>query len=441
MSDFVILLDNASAKIRSALSIIAQTVEASTVVNAHEGHEGGGEASITNPLPGLTGDAATIDRTIDGLERDQADLLDERRRLEQLLRVLPDAARADLLAQIADVDNQIADLQTQIGDQRVLLEAEFEVLHNTSISDLEAQLANIPNHPAFHIERFAIEQEINRRNELFAAGITEPYFLDELIDMSNSSDPLIRNTFQRVLDGDVTLLSFSEQEASLQDALAYDPGFDPRTEIAVRLPPDDRIRVYKRTVGGLSLGSTGFILLKDGRGESVLVHEVNHAVNAANNLDFVGEHTGDDREAIRSFTTEVRAYDVDNSFETKAGNTASTLESAHPNANRVNIILNDLGYDPAMLEGNQVHIAEAIADVTSGFPPPPATLSDDQIAQIERIYIADHILDHDPATNPVYDEAVERYDETETVRDTINEIILDGVGGNENNGPIEDTTS
>ena len=438
MHDFVSLLDSASSKIRNAMSMMLETVSGA---NGADAHEGASDASITNSIPGLTGDAKTIDSGIDKLEREQADLLDERRRLVEQLRMLPDGARPGILAQIAAVDQRLAEIQPELDTERGLLGDEFVQIHNDTIADLEAQLLSIPNHPAFHIERAAITAEIAQRNDLFNAGITEPYLMDELIDMSNSPDPLVRNTYQRILDGDVTLLTFSEQEASLEDALAYDRDFDPRTEIALYLPPDDRIRIYKKSVGGLSLGDSGFILIKDGKGESVLVHEVNHSLNADSNTDFIGSHTGDDREAIRSFTTEVRAYNVDNTFESDASATASSVSSAHPRADRAQIILNDLGY-PNPPVGNQVHIAEAVQEVTAGFPPPPNPLSDEQIAQIERIYIADHILDHDILTdNPVYDEAVAQYDATETVRDTINEIIIDGAGGIEDNTLPADGTS
>lgn len=448
MADFISLLDNATSKIISAMAMMAQTVTApsptvsnATVIDAHEGHEGEGtDASLANPLPGLTGDARKIDNEIGALEREQADLLEERRMQLAIASVFGagDSARE----RMAEIDERLAEIQTEIDDKNVLLRAEFDQIHNDSIADLEARLAGLPSHPNFSDLRFEIQQEIDQRNELFAAGITEPYHLDVLIDMSNSSDPLERNTFDRVLNGDVTLLSYSDQEATLEEALAFDRNFDPRTEIALRLPPNDRIKIYPRNVGGLSLGDTGFILLKDNQGERVLIHEVNHSINADNNLDHIGTHTGDDREAIRSFTTEVRAYSVDNRYESDAIASASSVAAAHPRANRTNIILNDLGYDPANLVGNQVHIAEAVEEVTAGFPPPPNALSDEQIAQIERIYIADFILDHDIAVdNPIYDEAVAQYDATTTVKDTINEIIVDGVGGIEDNGPPADGTS
>jgi len=431
MSNIILHLNNASSHVRTALSKLSSAGGNNNLNNtdtAGEDHVHD-EGSASYDRPNLPAAAQAIDDRIEGFEDQQIALIAKKERIARRLLSATSPDEIQIInAELAAIDTEIAAIDGQIAGEKNLLDNEFVNIHNETITDLETRLASIPTHPTMAAARLELREEIRLRNELFAAGIDEPYMLDNLVDMSDSSDEAVRNTVDRVLDGDVTVHTFGDIEAPLSEALAKDPTFNPETQVALYRPPNDEIRIYSGSAGGF-FTEDGNVLIRDDQGSLLFVHEVNHALNEDGNSDFVGDHTGTDRRAIESFTTEVRAYDLDNRYADEAETTVNNLQSAPAGSDPETVILNELGYDPANLTGNQVHVATQVSEIADGLPEDLTNITTEQQAQIERLFIADLVL----VDSDLYGTASDAYSNSESVRDTLNQIVTEGPGGNTDN--------
>ena len=418
-------IDSALARIRagkSAISIAISTNDSSNTDNSST------EALAAS---GATGNDTA--RDISDARSDQEDLLDERRRLQAILDrgFLPFEDAQELRDRIAEIDIEIADLDVTIASDMEVIQTQYTTEIEATIADLNTQLGALPPYGVSTTTdsmRAAIESEIALREDLLAQGINEPNLQDRIVEMSNSDDAGIRNTVDRIREGDVEFYSFNEVEVPLSVALAEDPNFDPSTHTAIyRDPPDNTSILFApNSAGGYHVGD-GVILIKNNQGEIVIVHEVNHALNSSNNAGGVPEGaTADQTSSIQSFTTELRAYSVDNRFADEAADTVTNLEGLASGTDPEATILADFGYDPATATGAEAFLVTEIQDFADTLPTDLNTITPAQQAQLESFYVADLVLNHDT----LYQGFQEDYINDPVVRDAINDLILNGPNGN-----------
>lgn len=435
MAEFISLLSEASHHVDKAKSLIIN-LGGNTNYYAGEGHDHiATDGSVTFGRPGLRGDAQKINLEIRDLEISQIPLVSERNDLINSYiqaatnGTLTEEFTAQAVNRLGEIDADIAAIDAQIEVEKSNLESEFQNIYESKLEELEASFESIP--PFESDLREAILEEIELRESLFNSGITEPYMQEVLLDMSRNDSAGIRNSVDRIVDGDVNMYTFTELEVPLGEAIAFDRNFDPTSQVALFVPPSDRILVTSRNAGGFYVGN-GNILMRDDQGTVVMVHEVNHALNSDNNDIFLDGQTGDARRAITSFTTEVRAYDVDNRYFDEMETTVAALAASTTLADYKKIILGELGYDPENLVGNQIHLAEQVDNIIADLPEDLTDVDDlspDQQRQIESLFISDLIL----VRSDLYEEAADQYENNEEVRDILNEIMTDGPGGNFDN--------
>jgi len=426
MAEFLSRLSNASSNIDKAKSLIT-LLGGNSSYYAGNTHMHGTDGSVTFGRPGLKGEAQKINLDISNLEISQIPLVEERQDLiDRYINSDSQVERDQIVEDFNLVNSTIADIDAQIEAEKINLEGEFQNVYDNRILSLENNFESLP---PFESElRETILKEIEIRESLFNSGITEPYMQDVLVDMSRNDSKGIRNSVDRIIDGDVNMYTFTELEVPLGEALTFDRNFDPTTQVALFVPPDDRILVTSQNAGGFFVGN-GNILMRDDQGTVVMVHEVNHALNVDNNEIFLEGQLGDSRRAITSFTTEIRAYDVDNRYFNNMEATVAALAASTTIADYKKIMLGELGYDPENLSGNQIHLADQIDRIIEDLPENLDNISTDQQRQIESLFISDLIL----VRSDLYEEAADQYENNEEVREILNEIITEGPGGNFDN--------
>ncbi len=432
MAEFISLLGVASEHVEKAKSLIVK-LGGNTNYYAGEGHDHiATDGSVTFGRPGLRGDAQRINLEIRELEISQLPLVSERNDLinnyiqASMDGLVTEEVTAETVRILTEIDSKIASIDDQIENEKINLESEFQNIYESKLEELESNFESIP--PFESDLRESILEEIELRESLFNSGVTEPYMQDVLLGMSRNESEGIRNSVDRIVEGDVNMYTFTELEVPLGEAIAFDRNFDPTSQVALFVPPEDRILITSRNAGGFYVGN-GNILMRDDQGTVVMVHEVNHALNADNNDIFLDGQTGDARRAITSFTTEVRAYDVDNRYFDEMETTVAALAASTTLADYKKIILGELGYDPENLVGNQIHLADQIDNIIADLPEDLADITPDQERQIESLFISDLIL----VRSDLYEEAADQYENNEEVRDILNEIMSDGPGGNFDN--------
>ena len=432
MAEFISLLGVASEHVEKAKSLIVK-LGGNTNYYAGEGHDHiATDGSVTFGRPGLRGDAQRINLEIRELEISQLPLVSERNDLinnyiqASMDGLVTEEVTAETVRILTEIDAKIASIDDQIENENINLESEFQNIYESKLEELESNFESIP--PFESDLRESILEEIELRESLFNSGVTEPYMQDVLLGMSRNESEGIRNSVDRIVEGDVNMYTFTELEVPLGEAIAFDRNFDPTSQVALFVPPEDRILITSRNAGGFYVGN-GNILMRDDQGTVVMVHEVNHALNADNNDIFLDGQTGDARRAITSFTTEVRAYDVDNRYFDEMETTVAALAASTTLADYKKIILGELGYDPENLVGNQIHLADQIDNIIADLPEDLADITPDQERQIESLFISDLIL----VRSDLYEEAADQYENNEEVRDILNEIMSDGPGGNFDN--------
>ncbi len=432
MAEFISLLGVASEHVEKAKSLIVK-LGGNTNYYAGEGHDHiATDGSVTFGRPGLRGDAQRINLEIRELEISQLPLVSERNDLinnyiqASMDGLVTEEVTAETVRILTEIDSKIASIDDQIENEKINLESEFQNIYESKLEELESNFESIP--PFESDLRESILEEIELRESLFNSGVTEPYMQDVLLGMSRNESEGIRNSVDRIVEGDVNMYTFTELEVPLGEAIAFDRNFDPTSQVALFVPPEDRILITSRNAGGFYVGN-GNILMRDDQGTVVMVHEVNHALNADNNDIFLDGQTGDARRAITSFTTEVRAYDVDNRYFDEMETTVAALAASTTLADYKKIILGELGYDHENLVGNQIHLADQIDNIIADLPEDLADITPDQEHQIESLFISDLIL----VRSDLYEEAADQYENNEEVRDILNEIMSDGPGGNFDN--------
>jgi len=421
MATLISALENALSKIQSARASL-NTPSTNLSISVYSNRS-------TSLITSLPKDGVTdIRGNIYDLEQEQIELFVLRAELIEILENIEDdplyaLAKIQITLRIRNLTNDLELIEGQIlTEKQLLLDSEIAD-HNNTIADLEAQRDFLVSDALI-----ALEAEIALRKELFALGQTEPHILDVLVEMSLDESIGIRNSVDRILDGTVNLMSFQEAKVPLSIALEFDPSFDPETQTALYILPSNDIFIIPSGAGGW-FKSDNHVFFNGDVQARLIVHEVNHALNRDSNSAFIGTHTGDDARAIYSFTTEVRAYDVDNRFYDDTDELVTLLESTPSRANFNDTILSQLGYDVTNLTGNEVFIAEHVATVTAGLPADLNNLTAEQHLQLERLFIADLVL----IDSSLYSAAADGYGDTESVRNVINQIMIDGPGGNTDN--------